>query len=76
MKTQDTFQEMIDRWPSAVVARRQIKEFTGGIISPKYLANQDSLGTGPSKRIEICGRIGYPVDALVEWLKSRSQTKR
>lgn len=74
MNNQDVFQDMEKRWPSAVVARREVSIFTGGLIKPKFLANQDSLGTGPAERVEVCGRIGYPVSSLIEWLKKRSQT--
>lgn len=68
----DVYEAMIARWPSSVVARRQVGEFTGGLITPKSLANADCLGQGPAERLEICGRIGYPVDAFVEWLRSRT----
>jgi len=34
---------MATRWPSPVVARKAIKEFSGGILSQKTLANEDCL---------------------------------
>lgn len=67
----DIFQEMADRWPSAIVARTEMEHFTGGLISAKYMANLDSLKLG-CERI-TCGRkVGYPVDSLVAWLRDRS----
>jgi hypothetical protein len=61
------------RWPSPLVAREKVSEFSGGIVTPKTLANLDSIGEGPKGRI-ICGRkIAYPVDQLVTWLESRSR---
>ncbi len=72
MQKHDVFQEMADRWPSAVVARREVGTFTGGLIKPKYLANQDSLKLGPSERIEAFGRVAYPVSSFVDWLRNRA----
>ena len=76
MEKQDVFQQMAARWPSALVARREVAQFTGGLIKPKYLANQDSLGTGPTEKVEVCGRVAYPVDSLVDWLRKRSGGSR
>lgn len=59
-------------WPSPFVARQEIKKFSGGIMSVKYIANLDSQGLGPRGRIKIGRKVAYPVDALVEWLESRS----
>ena len=67
----DIFQEMVDRWPSAVVARTEMERFTGGLMSSKYIANLDSQGAGPAR--VVCGRkVGYPVRELVQWLRERS----
>ena len=66
-----TFKRMIENWPSEFVARQSAGVFTGGMVSPKSLANFDSLGIGPPK-IKI-GRIaGYPKVEFVEWLKKRT----
>jgi len=60
------------RWPSPFVAREKISEFSGGIITPKSMANLDCIGEGPKGRI-TCGRkVAYPVAELVAWLESRS----
>jgi len=67
----DIFQEMAERWPSAVVARTEIDKFSGGLMSSKYVANLDSQGRGPVR--VVCGRkVGYPVRDLVQWLRERS----
>ena len=71
MEEQDVFQEMANKWPSAVVARVEVERFTGGLISAKYMANLDSLKLG-CNRI-TCGRkVGYSVRDLVVWLRARS----
>jgi hypothetical protein len=72
--TKDVFEEMAERWPSAVVARTEIGKFTGGMLSAKYMANLDSQRLGPAK--VVCGRkVGYPVRGLIEWLRQRSERR-
>lgn len=67
------FSEMSDKWPSALVARSEVKRFSGGAISGGHLANEDSRGCGPSERILIGKRVCYPVRALVAWLEQRAK---
>jgi hypothetical protein len=64
------------RWPSAYVARREIRQFTGGLVSSGTLANADSDGTGPEGKVRIGRNIGYPVDSVIAWLKARITTER
>ena len=71
----DVFDEMAANWPSEIVARTEIKVFTGGLISPKYIANLDSKGEGPIGRIKSGRRTGYLKKPLVEWLRERSEIK-
>lgn len=66
------FQEMADRWQSAWVARTEVENFTGGIISEKYQANLDSQGKGPKGRVRIGRKIAYPVSNYIHWLEARS----
>lgn len=73
--TNDIFDKMADCWPSAIVARTEIKKFTGGMMSRKYLANLDSQNLGPA-RVKMGRKVGYPVNGangLVEWLRERSE---
>ena len=65
------FTFMAAKWPSAIVARKKIEEFTGGLISPGYIANLDSQGKGPSGRIQVGRQIAYPVSSIILWLESR-----
>jgi hypothetical protein len=60
------------RWPSSIVAREKVSEFTGGIINPKTMANIDSLGEGPKGRITVGRKVAYPVAQLISWLEDRS----
>lgn len=67
------FQAMADRWPSTVVARTEIRNFTGGLYSPGRLANLDSLGEGPREKVRVGRKVCYPVTSLIEWLEERSK---
>lgn len=69
----DNFGDMAGRWPSTVIARAEVKKFTGGGISAKTLANADSEGTGPKDRFFIGRRCCYPVSTLIEWLRQNTR---
>jgi hypothetical protein len=62
-----------ERWSSELVARTEVDNFTGGVMSEKYLANLDSQGEGPPERIRIGRKIAYPVKPFIRWLESRSE---
>jgi len=65
-------ESMAERWPSPVVARKAIGQFSGGILSAKTLANEDCSGTGPDGKFLLMNQVCYPVENLVAWLKSRA----
>jgi len=67
----NTIRGMGSRWPSSVVARTEIRTFTGGLIKEKYLANLDSQGAGPKGRFKIGRKVAYPVNSLITWLEAR-----
>lgn len=62
-------------WPSPFVARQEIKNFSGGIMSEKYVANLDCQGLGPPGRIKVGRKVAYPIEDLIKWLESRSSTE-
>lgn len=66
---------LIDKWPSAIVSRDKVEDFTGGLITSKYLANIDSAGDkeGPPGRIRIGRKVAYPVSEFVKWLEARAE---
>ena len=72
----DIFSEMAARWPSSVIAREEVKNFTGGGISSKTIANADSEGTGPTSRILIGRRVCYPVSDFIDWLLKKFAESR
>ena len=49
----------------------RFKELLG--YSPRTLANMDSLGQGPEKRIMLGNTVAYERESLIEWLEARSQ---
>lgn len=67
---------LADKWPSAIVAREEIGTFSGGTLTPKYMANLDSKGEGPSKAIRIGKKVAYLVTDVVEWMEKRSTRRK
>lgn len=67
------FDRLAEKWPSSLVARERIGDFTGGLISPGRMANLDCKGEGPRNRMRIGRKVAYPVADLVEWLSERTQ---
>ncbi len=69
----DIFEQLEKNWQSPIVARSEVSVFSGGLLNPKTLSNLDSLGKGPSERIRIGRRIGYPVCSLVDWMRGMAE---
>lgn len=57
------------------IARREVGKFLGGAVSPKTLANADSLGRGPENRFKAGRNIVYETRSLLQWLDSSSANK-
>lgn len=68
----DLFQRMADNWEGEIIARTEVKRFTGGMLSPGYIANLDAKGEGPPGKIKFKGRIGYDKTLFVQWMRNRS----
>ena len=71
-KSSISFKSLIEKWPSTIVAREEVGRFSGGILSPKSMANIDSSGEGPEGAIRVGRKIAYPVDSLVCWMERRA----
>jgi hypothetical protein len=67
------FQEMADKWPSSIVARTDVKAFSGGVLHPRTMANLDSAGNGCPGRFKIGKKTVYPVDELIKWLIEKAE---
>jgi hypothetical protein len=68
---QDIFDEMAERWGSPVVARTELKKFSGGLLNGRTMANRDSLGCGIAERFRIGKMIAYPTSAVADFLRER-----
>lgn len=53
------------------IARKEVSKLLGGAISPKTLANADSLGKGPEGRITCGKNIVYETKSLLKWMGSK-----
>jgi len=68
--------ELIEKWPSAIVARSEVAEFSGGLLNPRTLANLDCRGEGPPVRLKMgTRRVAYPTAVLARWLAERIQVE-
>ena len=65
------FKMMKERWPSAIVARERVEDFTGGLVNRRTLANLDSQGVGPAGRIRFGRKVAYEINSFVAWLEER-----
>lgn len=63
--------QMMEKWPSSVVARSELYKFSGGLIAPGTAANHDSAGTGIPGAFKISRKVAYPVEGVIDWLISR-----
>jgi hypothetical protein len=68
MPTHDVFDAMIEKWPSPIVTRQEVKTLTGGLISPKTLANLACIGDGPPCEA-LGGKKVYRIETFVPWLR-------
>lgn len=68
----DIYDQMMDKWPSAVVARQHVGKFSGGLLNSRTMSNLDSRGEGPTKLKMGSKTVFYPVSELIIWLRARS----
>ena len=67
------FENLKNRWPSTLVARQSVGEFSGGILNPRTMANFSSRGIGPKGCVRVGRQVAYDVDELIHWLQNRSE---
>ena len=61
---------LCDRWPSAILAREQSGNFSGGAMAPGYVANLDSAGKG-APRFKIGRKTCYFTKDFADWMQKR-----
>ncbi len=69
----DIFEQMEEKWPSAIVTRKEVAKFSGGLLNARTLANLASRGEGPPQYKMGAQIVFYPVNSLVTWLRARVQ---
>ncbi|MFA7185601.1 MAG: hypothetical protein WC082_11940 [Victivallales bacterium] len=76
-KSKSFWQKQAELWMSngkSGVSRNEIKNFSCGTLSAKYMANLDCLGLGPEAAIRQGREIIYTFEGLVPWLEKRTET--
>ena len=68
----ESFQTLFAALPP-IVARHKVPALTGGVVASGTLANHDSKGTGPENAMMVNGKMCYPRESLVVWLKARAR---
>lgn len=64
------FEQFVEQLPP-FIARKDVNKILGGAISPKTLANYDSLGKGPEIKTQ-CGRtVVYETASLLKWMNEK-----
>lgn len=68
-----TFNFFKNGWNRPYVMRKEIAEFTCGLINANLMNNLDCAGKGPSERFKVGKHVAYPIDGLVSWLEARAK---
>ena len=55
-----------------MIARKEVKYFTGGAISPKSVSNDDYLGNGPKFRMKMGDAVVYPTAFFLAYLEAEA----
>jgi len=66
------FNELAKKWPAPIVARGEVGKFSGGLLNPRTLANENSKGTGP-KYSRMGKKVFYKTADLVQWMAERAE---
>ncbi len=55
-----------------IVSRRSLSRVLDDTVSPRTLANNDSMGkNGPLVKVKISRVVGYTRESVIEWLSCR-----
>jgi len=73
MRTDGIAERLVAAWRAPYVARSHVGEFSGGLYSPKTLANADAAKQGPPGAIRVGKRkVAYPTESLAIWIAEKS----
>lgn len=68
--------KMAEEWPSILVARSEIGEFTNGLYKPRSMNTFDGAQKGIKRKIRINTKIAYLKSDVIEWLKNKIKVKK
>ena len=68
--------ELSESWPSILVARSEIGEFTRGLYKARSFNTFDGTKTGIKRRIRINTKIAYLKSDVIDWLKNKTRVKK
>ncbi len=70
------YNRLLQTWLSPFVARSEVHTFSGGLISPKTLANADSENNGPQEKFYFGKRkVFYSKESLAKWIAEHCSYK-
>lgn len=69
-------EELANSWPSILVARSEIGEFTRGLYKARSFNTFDGAKKGIKRKIRINSKIAYLKSDVIEWLKNRTRVKK
>ncbi|MDR2794472.1 MAG: hypothetical protein LBB12_01700 [Holosporaceae bacterium] len=68
----DAFDKLRETCKKQYISRKDLWNLTGGIIHPRTMAIFDQKGIGISNSIMIAHKRMYPIDSVIEWLRTKS----
>ena len=68
-----SLKSLSDKWPSSIVSRTELKQFSGGALNARTVANLDSQGVGIEGGIRIGRKICYPVSSVIRFMEARTE---
>jgi hypothetical protein len=71
MEAETFVKMMVEGWSAPIVARTETRDFTGGGLSPRSVANLESAGEQIRGRFLIGRKICYPTENFARWIADR-----
>ncbi|MDR2067498.1 MAG: hypothetical protein LBP41_00730 [Holosporaceae bacterium] len=69
----DAFDKLKETCKKQYVSRKDLWNLTGGILHPRNMAKLDNNGIGIPNSVIIAHKRMYPVDSVIEWLRTKSR---
>ena len=69
-------EELSNSWPSTLVARNEMEEFTRGLYKGRSFNTYDGAKIGIKRRIRLNTKIAYLKSDVIDWLKNKTRVKK